>query len=117
MGLKTFYHSDGSIVPIINDLIEVGLDVLDPIQVTAKGMQPEELFPLFGDRLSFHGAIDEVELLPHATAKQVYDETTRIIGILGKKHGYIVSATHNIQGDTDVDNILAIFQAAKDFRY
>ena len=117
MGLKTFYHSDGSIVPIINDLIEVGLDVLDPIQVTAKGMQPEELFPLFGDRLSFHGAIDEVELLPHATAKQVYDETTRIIGILGEKHGYIVSATHNIQGDTDVDNILAIFQAAKDFRY
>ncbi len=101
---------------IIDDLIEVGLDVLDPIQVTAKGMKPEELFPLFGDRLSFHGAIDEVELLPHATAKQVYDETTKTIDILGRNYGYIVSATHQVQGDTPVENILAIFQAARDFR-
>jgi uroporphyrinogen decarboxylase len=67
MGLATFYHSCGSLVPVIDDLIEAGLDILDPIQVGAAGMTPEELFPRFGSRLSFHGAIDEVNLLPHAT--------------------------------------------------
>lgn len=79
MGLNTFYHSCGSLVPVINDLIEIGLDILEPIQVTAAGMNPENLYEKFGDRLSFHGAIDEVHLLPHATPEQVYDETTRTI--------------------------------------
>jgi uroporphyrinogen decarboxylase len=79
-------------------------------------MTPEEIFPLFGDRLSFHGAIDEVELLPHATPRQVYDATLRTIDVLGRNHGYIVSPTHAIQGDTPPENVVAIFQAARDFR-
>ena len=116
-GLLTFYHSCGSLVPVIDDLIEVGLDFLDPIQVTAEGMKPEELFPAFGERLSFHGAIDEVELLPHATAKEVYDETTRIIDILGANGGYIVSPSHQVQGDTQPENVVAIFEATRDYRY
>ena len=116
MGFATFYHSDGSIVPVIDDFIEVGLDLLDPIQVGAAGMKPEELFPLFGDRLSFHGAIDEVDLLPRATAQQVYDETTRTIDILGKNNGYIVSPTHQVQGDTAPESIAAIFEAAHNYR-
>ncbi|MDX1357893.1 MAG: uroporphyrinogen decarboxylase family protein [Clostridia bacterium] len=115
MGLKTFYHSDGAIVPVINDFIEMGLDILDPIQVGAAGMNPENLFPLFGDRLTFHGAIDEVELLPHATPQEVYDETTRVMGILGKNNGFIVSPTHQVQGDTDPENVLAIYRAVNDF--
>lgn len=117
MGLGTYYHSCGSVFPIIGDLADVGLDILDPIQVTAKDMQPEKLFPAYGDRISFHGAIDEVELLPHATAEEVYAETTRIISVLGQNHGYFVSPSHQVQGDTSVENILAIFKAAKDFRY
>ena len=68
LGYATFYHSCGSIVPVIPDLIEVGLDLLDPIQPQAAGMNPEALFEAFGDRLSFHGGIDEQELLPHGTA-------------------------------------------------
>ena len=115
MGLMTFYHSCGSLVPVIDDLIEVGLDFLDPIQVTAAGMRPEELFPQFGDKLSFHGAIDEVELLPHATPDEVYKETTRIIDILGRNGGYIVSPSHQVQGDTPPENVVAIFEAAKDY--
>jgi uroporphyrinogen decarboxylase len=117
MGLSTFYHSCGSLVPVIEDLIEVGLDILEPIQVTAKGMKPEELFPVFGDRLSFHGAIDEVELLPHATAEEVYDETTRIIDILGGNGGYIIAPSHQVQGDTSPENVVAIFKAAQDYRW
>ena len=117
MGLGTFYHSCGSLVPVINDLVEVGLDVLDPIQVAAKGMQPESLFEQFGDRISFHGTIDEVQLLPHATPEEVYTETQRIISILGKNNGFIVSPSHQIQGDTSVENILAIFKAVNDWKY
>ncbi len=113
MGLATFYHSCGSLVPVIDDLIECGLDILEPIQVTAKGMKPEEIFPEFGPRLSFHGAIDEVNLLPHATAAEVRRETTRIIDILGKNHGFIVAPSHMVQGDTPPENVVAIYEAVK----
>ena len=116
MGLKTFYHSDGAITSVIDDFIEIGLDILDPIQVGAKGMKPEELFPRFGDRISFHGAIDEVHLLPHASPEEVYEETKRVISILGQNGGYIVSPTHNVQGDTTVENVLAIFRAVEALR-
>ena len=116
MGLIAFYHSCGSIVPVIDDLIEGGMDLLDPIQVTAAGMTPEELFPAFGDRLSFHGAIDEVDLLPHATAAQVYEQTKRTIDILGANGGYIVAPSHQVQGDTPPENVVAIFEAVKDYR-
>lgn len=111
MGLKTFYHSCGSLVPVIDDFIDMGLDVLDPIQVTANGMQPEVLFDRFGDRLSFHGAIDEVHLLPNATPEEVYRETTRMINVLGRNNGYIVSPSHQVQGDTPIENIISLFDA------
>lgn len=117
MGLGTFYHSCGAVSQVIDDLVDIGLDVLDPIQVGAKGMEPESLFERFGERISFHGAIDEVELLPNKTPGQIYDETTRIISILGGNNGFIVSASHQVQGDTSVKNLLAMFDAIRDFRY
>ena len=117
MGLMTFYHSCGSVSEVIPDLAEIGVDILDPIQVTAKNMYPEYLAEKYADIISFHGAIDEVELLPHATAKQVYDETIRIISILGKNGGFVVSPSHQVQGDTSVENVIALFNAVKDFKY
>jgi len=117
MGLHTFYHSCGSVDVVVDDLVEIGLDILDPIQVTAGGMQPESLSERFADRISFHGAIDEVEMLPHATASEVYDETTRIISVLGKNYGFIVSPSHQVQGDTSVENVIAIFRAVRDYCY
>ena len=116
-GFATFYHTCGSCVPIIDDLIEAGLDILDPIQTTAAGMKPEELFPKFGDRLSFHGAIDEVELLPHSTPKEIYQETMRVIDILGANGGYIVSPSHQVQGDTPPENVVAVFDAVRDYHW
>jgi uroporphyrinogen decarboxylase len=104
-------------VPVIPDLIEVGLDLLDPIQPQAAGMNPEALFEAFGDRLSFHGGIDEQELLPHGTPEQVYRETTRIIDVLGRNGGYVVAAAHNVQGDTPPENVEAMCQAARDYRW
>jgi uroporphyrinogen decarboxylase len=91
------------------------VDVLDPIQVTAAGMQPKNLFALFGDRLSFHGAIDETELLTHGTPQRVYAETQATIDVLGGRGGYIVSPTHQVQGDTPVENVLALFRAAREY--
>jgi uroporphyrinogen decarboxylase len=117
LGLKTFYHSCGSIVPVIDDLIELGLDILDPLQVTAAGMNPEAIAAGFGARLSFNGAIDEVRLLPHSTPDEIYRETTRIIEILGRHGGFIVSPSHQVQGDTPPENIVAVFEAARDYRW
>jgi uroporphyrinogen decarboxylase len=117
MGLKTFYHSCGSIVPVIDDLIELGLDILDPLQVTAAGMDPESIAAKFADRLSFNGAIDEVKLLPHSTPEEIYRETTRIIDLLGRNGGYIVSPSHQVQGDTPPENIVAVFDAARNYRW
>jgi uroporphyrinogen decarboxylase len=117
MGLGTFYHSCGSVAQVIDDLAEIGVDLLDPIQVGAKGMEPESLFTHFGDKISFHGAIDEVDLLPHASPDQIFEETTRIMSILGGNGGYIVSPSHQVQGDTPVENLLAVYQAVKNFQY
>ena len=114
--LEAAEGQDGAISPVINDFIEMGLDVLDPIQVGAAGMTPEELYPAFGDRLSFHGAIDEVELLPHASPQEVYDETQRVMSILGQNNGFIVSPTHQVQGDTSPENVLAIYKAVDEFK-
>ncbi|MFH1008966.1 MAG: uroporphyrinogen decarboxylase family protein [Candidatus Latescibacterota bacterium] len=117
MGLATFYHSCGSMVPVIEDLIEMGLDVLDPIQPNAAGMGAEGLKSCFGDRLSFHGGIDEQDLLPNGTAKEVGDEVGRLIDVLGKDGGYIVCAAHAFQPDTPMENILALHDTAQAYRY
>jgi uroporphyrinogen decarboxylase len=117
LGLKTFYHSDGAIVPVIDDFIEIGLDILDPIQVSANGMEPQLLFDRFGSRLCFHGAIDEVTVLPKYTPTQVYDHTIRMIDTLGRHCGFIPTATHLVQGDTPAVNVAALAQAVLDYRY
>jgi len=115
MGLCTFHHSCGSVDVVIDDYVDIGIQILDPIQVSAAGMRPEGLFTRFGDRISFHGALDVVELLPKSTAQEVYDETMRMISVLGGNYGYFVSPTHQIQGDTPPENVAAIYQAARDY--
>ena len=116
MGLITYYHSCGSIVPVIEDLIEMGLDILDPVQPLATGMEPEKLKQQFGDRLTFHGGIDEQELLPHATPEKVRNEVEHLIEVVGKDGGYIVCPAHAIQPDTPMENIMAIYETAKEYK-
>ena len=117
MGLKTFYHSCGSIFPVIEDFIEMGLDILDPIQPKAKGMDLLKLNSYFGDRLTFHGGIDEQYLLPRGTPKEVRCEVERLVKICEKQGNYIVSPAHAIQADTPVENILAMYETVKEYRY
>lgn len=116
-GIHTFYHSCGSIVPIIPDLIEAGVDILDPIQTRAEGMHPEILKEKFGNDLIFHGGVDEQELLSRGTAEEVATEVRHLISTLGHGGGYILSSSHTIQSDTPPENIVAMFDAAKEFLY
>jgi len=110
--IKIAWHSCGSILPIIPDFIEAGLDILNPIQPLARGMDPAYLKQTYGKDLAFFGGIDVQHLLPHEKPGKVRDEVRRRIDILGKDGGYIVAPAHNIQPDTPVDNVLAFFDAA-----
>lgn len=109
--IKIAWHSCGSIIPIIPDFIEIGLDILNPIQPLANGMNPEFLKEKFGKDLVFFGGIDVQYLLPYSSPTIIKDEVRRRIEILGKGGGYIVAPAHNIQQDTPVENILAFFDA------
>lgn len=110
--LKIAWHSCGSILPIIPDFIEIGLDILNPIQPAAFGMDPEFLKKTYGRDLVFFGGIDVQHLLPFGSPEMIRDEVKRRIGILGRDGGYIIAPAHNIQPDTSVENILAFFDAA-----
>jgi uroporphyrinogen decarboxylase len=111
--VRLAWHSCGSIVPIIPDFIEVGLDVLNPIQPRAAGMEPHFLKREYGRDLVFFGGLDIQELLPRGTPQQVKDEVHRLIDILGEGGGYVVAPAHNIQDDTPTENILAVFEAVQ----
>jgi len=117
MGLATFYHSCGSLVPVIDDLIEMGLDILDPIQPNAEGMDAVALKQKFGGRLAFHGGIDEQELLPHGTPADVCRETRRVMEILGADGGYIVCPAHMLQPDTPPENVMALYDTALQYHF
>jgi uroporphyrinogen-III decarboxylase len=110
--IKIAWHSCGSILPIIPDFIELGLDILNPIQPMAQGMDPVFLKRTYGKDLVFFGGIDVQHLLPFGTPRMISDEVRRRIDILGKDGGYIVAPAHNIQPDTPVENIMAFFEAA-----
>lgn len=113
-GKKVIYHSCGSVISIIDELADLPIDVLNPLQPKAAGMDMQLIKDKWGDKLCFHGAICIQELLPSGTPEQVYEETTKTIKILGKNGGYIMSAAHHIQNDTPAENILAMYKAAKD---
>lgn len=117
MGFKTMYHSCGSIIPVIKDFIEMGLDILDPIQTRALDMDPYSLKRNFGHRLSFHGGIDEQKLLPYGNTQEVKDEVEKLVNTLGKKGGYILSSSHAIQSDTPLENILTMYKTAREYKY
>ncbi len=106
-------HCDGAVAPILNDWIEVGLEVFNPVQPNVPGHEPEDLKSKFGDRLSFWGAIDQQRLLPFGTPEQIEEDVRTKIQVLGRGGGYMVSPAHIIQGDTSVENVEAFIAAVK----
>jgi len=111
-GKQVMFHCDGAIRQLIPELIEMGVDVLNPIQVSAKHMEPAQLKGEFGDRLSFHGGIDIVQTLPRGSREDVEREVRERIETLGARGGYILAGTHHIQADTPLSNVFAMYDVA-----
>jgi len=113
---KLFFHTDGDVFPLIPDFIEMGVDILNPVQTSAGKMSNlEELKRQFGKNLVFCGAIDTHRILPFGTPEEVRAEVKRIIEILGKDGGYMLSSVHTILPDVPPENILAMVDAALEF--
>jgi len=108
-----WHHSCGSVHALIPDLLDCGVDVLNPIQARAYRMEPERLKADYGDRLVFHGGFDTQNVLPFGSQVEIEAEVARVVNALMPNGGYIFSAGHNIQNDVPAENILAMFQAAK----
>jgi uroporphyrinogen decarboxylase len=109
---KVFYHSCGNITPFIDDLIEVGVDVLNPIQVAAMG-DTAVLKSRFGERIAFWGGIDTQYVLPRGSVDEVRDEVRRRIRDLGPGGGFVLGPVHNIQPDVPPENIIAMAEATR----
>jgi uroporphyrinogen decarboxylase len=114
-GLKIAYHCDGDIRPIIADLIEIGLDVLNPVQPAC--MDPAELKRAYGDRLCFWGTMDEQRTLPFGSAADVRAEVMTRLRTVGRGGGLILGPTHHVQLDTPVENLLAMVDAVRSTPY
>lgn len=109
------HHSCGSVFPLIDDLIDCGVDILNPIQPKAKDMQPENLKKTYGNRIVFHGGIDTQEILPFGTKESIEDTVRETISIMNKDGGYIFAAAHNIQEDVPPQNLVYMLEAAKKY--
>lgn len=113
--IGVFLHCCGGIYDLIPGIIDAGCDILNPVQISAKGMDPERLKREFGDRLCFWGGgCDTQTVLPFGTPEEVYEHTRREIEIFKPNSGFVFSQVHNIQANVPVENILAMFQAAQD---
>ncbi|MBT9170673.1 MAG: Uroporphyrinogen decarboxylase [Actinobacteria bacterium] len=112
---KVFHHSCGAIFPLIGDLIEIGVDILNPIQPRAEGMDTWELKRVYGQSITFHGGVDVQTVLPRGTTDDVVEEVKERIASLGPGGGYILAASHNIQADVPPENIVAMFEAAQEY--
>ncbi len=113
---RIWYHSCGSILEYLPDLVDNGIDVINPVQISAKGMDPVRLKAEFGDRLVFWGGgIDAQHVLPRASPEEVREHVRRNIAALKPGGGYVFSNVHNIQADVPPENVLAVFDAAYEF--
>ena len=112
---KILIHSCGGIRPLIPDMIESGFDILNPVQCSAEGMEPQGLKDDFGNRLTFWGGgIDTQKTLPFGTPEEVYNQVSERIRIFNREGGFVFNAIHNVQAGTPVENFMAMMDAIRD---
>ncbi|HHV62909.1 MAG TPA: methyltransferase [Firmicutes bacterium] len=112
---KTFFHTCGSVVNLLDDLVDAGVDILNPVQCSAAGMDPVYLKEKYGKKLVFWGGgIDTQRTLPFGTAEEVKAQALERLRIFAPGGGYVFNAIHNIQQPTPIENILAMFEAVKE---
>jgi len=114
-GSFVFHHSDGAVREILPDLIETGIQILNPVQWRCKGMDREGLKRDFGDKLIFHGAMDNQYTIPFGTVEEVRQEVLDNYRILGAGGGYILAPCHNIQSIGPAENVVAMYEAGYEF--
>jgi uroporphyrinogen decarboxylase len=113
---KIWYHSCGSVIEYIPDLLDNGIDILNPVQVSARGMDPRWLKATYGDKLVFWGGgIDSQHILPRATPQEVRQHVRRNVEAFKPGGGYVFNNIHNIQADVPPENVLAMFDAALEY--
>ncbi len=113
---KIFFHTDGDVFNLIEDFIEIGVDVLNPIQTSAGRMSNlEELKKQYDKRIVFCGAVDTQKVLPSGTPEQVKQEVKRVIDILGKDGGYMLATVHTVMNEVPAENVLAMVDAVEEF--
>ncbi len=113
--VKVMIHCDGGVGQLLPGFIDAGIDILNPVQVTARGMDPRALKKEFGKDLVFQGGIDTQQLLRKGNPEQVAEEVKRMIDIMGSGGGYIIGPSHNFLLDIPIENIVAMFETAKDY--
>lgn len=113
---KTFIHSCGSVSAFLDDFIEAGFDILNPVQCSAANMEPEMLKERYGDRMTFWGGgIDTQQTLPFGTPGEVREQAAERIRIFGKGGGFVFNTVHNVQSQTPAENLIALYEAVRDF--
>lgn len=113
---KTFIHSCGSVRKLIPDFIEAGFDILNPVQCSATGMDPQELKSNYGDQIAFWGGgIDTQKTLPFGTVQEVRDEVRERMRIFGPGGGFVFNTIHNVQPLSPVENVLAMYQTVQEY--
>jgi uroporphyrinogen decarboxylase len=111
-GAKAYLHSCGCVEPIMPDLKRIGVDIIDPVQVSARGMSPENLKSKHGSDFTFHGAIDTQHVMPEGDAEDVRREVDRVIRVLGKSGGYILAGSQAFENDIPLENIVVMYDEA-----
>ena len=110
---KVIMHSDGAIHELLPDLIEAGVEVINPVQVNASGMDPVQLKREFGQDLCFWGGVDTQIVLPRGSPDDVAAEVRRRLDDLGRGGGYVLASVHNIQAEVPPQNVVAMFNTAR----
>lgn len=114
---KVLLHSDGAIVPLLPSIIEMGVDILNPVQTSATGMNPERLKREFGNQLAFWGgSCDAQSTFARGTADEVAAETERNLAVFTPSSGFVCAPIHNVQANVPTDNIIALFDTALHFK-
>lgn len=111
-GVRVFHHDDGAMWELIPRLIDLGITILNPVQYRCGDVDLTWLKDTYGDRLAFHGGVDNQQVLPFGTVAEVVEETRRCLRTLGRGGGYVLAPCHNLQAVTPVENILAMYDTA-----
>ena len=108
-------HSDGAVAPLLDDFIEMGVDVYNPVQPNVPGSDPQELKDRYGDKIAFFGGIDQQQLLPEGDAEKIRREIKYRCEVLGRGGGYLLAPAHILQADVKPETVKVMIEAAREF--